>query len=70
MKCPLCGREANSFVQCPEQGTSICDKHCNDCQYFSGYETSIVHCFFRTRPFGGKENGKKTEEGERRNDER
>ncbi len=49
MKCPICGRESNNWVYCPEQKMTICDKHCRDCLYFSGYETSVTRCYFRER---------------------
>ena len=24
-------------------------EHCNECRFFSGYETSVVHCYFGSK---------------------
>lgn len=47
-KCPICGAgvECGSRVRCRRFGETVCMEHCSKCRYFSGYETSVVHCFF------------------------
>lgn len=49
--CPACGAEnPHSMVRCRKYRSYICERHCSEgCEYFSGYETSIVHCYFRER---------------------
>lgn len=52
MKCPACGAETHSTVKCGKYNAPICQTHCSEnggCEYFSGYETSVVHCFYRYR---------------------
>lgn len=51
MKCPKCGAEhPNAMVRCGIYRAYICEKHCGEgCEYFSGFETSVVHCYFRDR---------------------
>ena len=49
--CSVCGAEnVQSLVRCGKYRAYICEKHCGEgCEYFSGFETSIVHCFFRDK---------------------
>lgn len=51
MACPKCGeKHPNSMVRCGKFRAYICEKHCNEgCEYFSGFETTHVHCFFRDK---------------------
>ena len=48
--CPICKKGANhdvvSWVRCPRFAAPVCMEHCNECRFFSGYETSVVHCYF------------------------
>lgn len=43
MKCPLCGKNANSFVSCHKEKQSICWNHCKDCQYFISIDYSCSY---------------------------
>lgn len=43
MKCPLCGKNANSFVYCYKEKQSICWNHCKDCQYFISIDYSCSY---------------------------
>lgn len=48
MACIVCGAETTTCaVKCAKFHRSICMKHCKDCEYFSGYNSPIVHCFYR-----------------------
>lgn len=52
MNCPKCGADAHFTVKCGKYNAPICQTHCSEnggCEYFSGYETSLVHCFYRDR---------------------
>lgn len=46
--CPACGAENPHFTShCPKYGEPICEKHCGEgCEYFSGYETTVVYCSY------------------------
>ena len=47
--CPICKKgedhEVGSWVRCPRFAAPVCMEHCNECRFFSGYETSVVHCY-------------------------
>ena len=43
MKCPLCGKDANSFTYCHKEKQSICWNHCRDCQYFISIDYSCSY---------------------------
>lgn len=47
--CPVCGNKPHFTVRCAKHGAPVCMAHCNDCEHFSGYETSVVHCFYRDK---------------------
>ena len=47
--CPICKQEGYSWVRCPRYAAPVCMNHCNECRFFSGYATSIVHCFFGSK---------------------
>ena len=47
MKCPLCGKDANSFVYCHKEKQSICWNHCSDCQYFISID---YYCSYELSP--------------------
>lgn len=49
--CPECGAEdPHSMVRCGKYRAYICEKHCGEgCEYFSGHNTSLSHCYFRER---------------------
>ena len=46
--CPVCGEKNPHFVRvCPKHNKGICEKHCGEgCEHFSGYDTSVVKCYF------------------------
>lgn len=48
--CAACGaKNPHSTVQCERYQATICEKHCSSCEYFSGFDLSIVHCYYRDR---------------------
>ena len=49
--CPVCGAKNPHFVRmCPKLGKDICETHCNEgCEYFSGYDTTVVQCYFSSK---------------------
>nr|DAW26189.1 MAG TPA: replication protein A [Caudoviricetes sp.] len=51
--CPICKKgedhEVGSWVRCPRFAAPVCMEHCNECRFFSGYETSVVHCYFGSK---------------------
>lgn len=52
MKCPACGAETHFTIKCGKYNAPICQTHCTEnggCEYFSGTETSLWHCFYRDR---------------------
>lgn len=52
MICPVCGAKMHFTVKCGKYNGPICDKHCGEnggCEYFSGRETSVEHCYYRDR---------------------
>lgn len=66
MTCPIClDNKCGSWVKCPRYGLPVCQKHCSGCEYFSGYETSVVHCFYGNKldeDTTGEECGVRSEE--------
>lgn len=48
--CPICGNtllENKNWRGCSKYKTSVCEKHCKDCEYYTDYGgTSIVDCTF------------------------
>ncbi len=57
--CPICqkeGHEVVSWVRCPRYAAPVCMIHCNECRFFSGYATSVVHCYFGSKDENGKKN--------------
>ncbi|MCM1298207.1 MAG: hypothetical protein NC203_00500 [Firmicutes bacterium] len=49
IKCPVCGAEIHGGVNCGMySGATVCAEHCTDCEYFSGWETSVIHCYYLT----------------------
>lgn len=50
MTCPIClktAEETKSWVQCRRYGgMPVCMRHCLECEYLSGFETSLWHCFY------------------------
>lgn len=43
MKCPICGKETNSFVHCGKERQAICWDHCRTCRY---HEKLFSHCLY------------------------
>ena len=49
MNCPIClrnSKQVGSWVRCPKEGMPVCESHCSCCKYHSGWETSVVHCYY------------------------
>ncbi len=47
--CPICKKSATavkSWTRCPRFAAPVCMEHCKECKFFSGYNTSAVHCYF------------------------
>ena len=44
MTCPICKKEANSFVQCRIKKALVCMSCCWSCIYMKQKETSIPKC--------------------------
>ena len=60
--CPICketGEQNRFWVRCPRFGGSVCERHCSKCRYFSGFATSVVHCFFGRKDAPPKNGGAK-----------
>lgn len=49
MNCPIClrnSKQVGSWVKCPKEGMPVCMEHCTGCEFHSGWDTPIVHCFY------------------------
>ena len=60
MKCPLCGKAANSWIYCKARAQDICQDHCKDCQYFAG--TMLWSCWYGIKKEAPKEKPKAEEQ--------
>lgn len=60
MKCPLCGKAANSWIYCKARAQDICQDHCKDCQYFAG--TMLWSCWYGIKKEAPKEKPKAAEQ--------
>lgn len=60
--CPICSAgknyEVGSWVRCPRYAAPVCERHCNDCRFFSGYATSVVYCSFGRKDITDTEKNK------------
>ncbi|MBP0983045.1 MAG: hypothetical protein J6A19_04900 [Oscillospiraceae bacterium] len=61
--CPICkaGDKSGSRVRCRRFGGLVCMEHCSKCNWFSGYDTTVVHCFW------GQENVPPRNDGTKQN---
>lgn len=49
MTCPICLAKADNnknWVRCKRYGMPVCERHCSSCEYHSGWETSVVRCYY------------------------
>lgn len=61
MTCPIClktVKQNHSWVRCPREGMPVCMDHCTGCEFHSGWDTPVVHCFYGKKitadPVSGK----------------
>lgn len=60
MRCPLCGKAANSWIYCKARAQDICQDHCKACKYFAG--TMLWSCWYGIKQEAPKEKPKAEEQ--------